>query len=255
MAQALYEFTWHEYCDWYLELTKPVLNDERADPAAQRAAQATLVEVLGAILKLLHPIVPFVTEELWLELSSRTGVSSDTIMLAQMPEEDDFPADPQAHEEIAWLKGVVAGIRQIRGEANIGPGTQLTVRLADASGEDRTRAERHGAYLQKLAGIGSLEVLPPGAAVRGAATALFGGMRILVPLAGLIDTARERERLDKQLAKAADDLQKALRKLENQNFVANAPPDVVAKERARVAELEQRSQQLQQQLARLAELD
>jgi valyl-tRNA synthetase len=255
VAQALYEFAWHEFCDWYLELTKPVLNDPATSGPARRAAQRTLSETLSALLKLLHPLIPFVTEELWLELCRATSAASPTIMLEAFPATSDFGADPEADEEIAWIKGFVVGIRQIRGEANIGRGTALAVKVADAGELDRARIARHGAYLNKLAGLSGIDPVRPGDTVRGAATALLGGMRILVPLAGLIDVAFERDRLGKQLARARDDLQKSRRKLDNRHFVDNAPEEIVAKENSRVAELQQRAEQLEQQLARLAELE
>jgi valyl-tRNA synthetase len=254
IAQTLYDFAWHELCDWYLELTKAVLTDPAADPALRRGAQSTLVDVLGSVLKLLHPLMPFVTEELWLEIAKRRGYRSPTIMLERFPQASDFATDAAAEDEIGWVKGFVGGIRQIRGEANLPRSATLRVRLADATEIDRVRVERHANHLRKLSGLESIELLPPGASAKGSATALLGAMRILVPLAGLIDVSAERDRLGKQLAKTHDDLGKVRRKLENQSFVANAPADIVAKEQARIAELEQRAAQLDQQIARLAEL-
>jgi len=254
IAQTLYDFAWYEFCDWYLELTKPLLTDPSADAALRRGAQRTLVDVLGSLLKLLHPLMPFVTEELWLEMVARRGHSSATIMLERFPQTADFAADAAAEDEIAWLKGFVVGIRQIRGEANLPRSATLHVRLADATAIDRERVDRLASQLRKLAGLDRIELVAAGDAVKGAATALLGAMRILVPLAGLIDVDAERDRLGKQLAKTNDDLGRVRRKLENQSFVANAPADVVAKEHARIADLEQRASQLTQQLARLAEL-
>jgi valyl-tRNA synthetase len=254
IAQTLYDFAWYELCDWYLELTKAVLTDPAAEPTLRRGAQRTLVDVLGSLLKLLHPLMPFVTEELWLEIATRRGYRSATIMLEPFPQPGDFQPDAGAEDEIGWLKGFVGGIRQIRGEANLPRTATLRVQLADATALDRDRVERQANHLRKLAGLEHIEFLAPGASVKGAATALLGALRILVPLAGLIDVAAERDRLGKQLAKTADDLGKVRRKLENQSFVANAPADIVAKENARIAELTQRTQQLEQQLARLAEL-
>ncbi len=254
VAQTLYDFAWHEFCDWYLELTKTVLTDPAADPARKRGTQATLVEVLGTLFKLLHPLMPFVTEELWLELAKRRGYDSVTVMLERFPEPRDFVADTAAEDEIGWLKGFVGGLRQLRGEANLPRSATLTVLLADATALDRERATRHAGNLKKLGGIDRIDFVPPGMTVKGAATALLGALRILVPLAGLIDVDAERDRLGKQLARTHDDLGKVQKKLANQSFVANAPADVVAKENARVAELTQRAQQLAQQLARLAEI-
>ena len=253
VAQYLYDFTWHQFCDWYLELTKPVLLDPEAEPTEVAAARATLIEILGSVLKLLHPVIPFITEDLWLKLCERTKRSSDTIMLEAMPREDEFPADHDAEHEMGWIQDFIVGVRQIRGEMNLSPARKLPVKLAGATELDRQRVERHGQHLEKLAGIKHIEIVA--AEVSGTATALLGGMRILVPLAGLIDVAKERDRLGKQLLKVQADLNKSQRKLENSNFVDNAPADVVAKERARADELLLRSKQLQGQLDRLDELD
>jgi valyl-tRNA synthetase len=254
VIQALYDFTWHEFCDWYLELTKTVLNDPDTDPARKRGVQQTLLEVLATLLRLLHPLAPFVTEELWLEIAKQRGINSPTLMLERFPEVEDLVADPSAEEDVAWLKGFVVGIRQIRGEANLARSVPLTVRLADVGDGDRARVERHAAHLKKLAGLERIEFVPTGENVKGAAIALLGAIRLLVPLAGLIDVAAESERVGKQLAKTRDDLGKVRAKLSNENFVANAPPDIVAKENARLAELDQRASQLEHQLARLADL-
>jgi valyl-tRNA synthetase len=254
VAQTLYDFVWHELCDWYLELTKVPLTDPAVAPAEASGARQTLGVALGTVLKLLHPLIPFITEELWLELTAKLGVPSETIMLEPFPEADAFAADPEAEDEVAWLKGFVVGLRQIRGDANIGRGTPLAVKLAEAGPLDRARVARHSAYLKKLAGLSSIEFLARDASDRGSATALLGGMRILVSLTGVIDVAGERDRLGKQLARTRDDLAKSARKLDNADFVANAPAVVVEKERARVDELTQRAAQLEQQLARLADL-
>jgi valyl-tRNA synthetase len=254
VAQALYEFAWHELCDWYLELTKPVLTSSESSPGEIAAARATLADVLGALFKLLHPLIPFVTEDLWLKLCERTGTDSATVMRERMPRREDFAADPEAEAEMQWLQQFVVGIRQIRGEMNISPSAPLHVRLADASADDRARARRHEAFIKKLAGLEEIVPLEAGLAVPGAATALLGEMRILVPLAGVIDAAAERDRLAKQLTRVDADLGKCAAKLGNDSFVANAPPDIVAKERARLQELEQRAEQLRRQIASLAEL-
>ena len=253
-AQTLYDFVWHEFCDWYLELTKPVLQSPDADPGELASTRATLAETLDALLKLLHPLIPFVTEELWLELAKAVGTPGETIMLERLPSPDGFPVDDEAEQEIAWLQRFVVGIRQIRGEMNLGPSLRLAVKLAGATDLDRERVARHRGYLERLAGLAEIAEADRASAVKGAATALLGEMRILVPLAGLIDIAAERDRLGKQLARASSDLDKCRRKLGDERFVANAPADVVTKERERVAELEQRAQQLQRQIELLDEI-
>jgi valyl-tRNA synthetase len=254
VMQTLYEFTWYEFCDWYLELTKPILNDPTASPVEQRATRTTLAEVLSALFKLLHPLAPFITEELWLELCGKVGNQSPTVMLERFPEGGDFDVDADAENEIEWLKAFIAGIRQIRGEMNISPNKPLPVRLAGGGAADRTRVEHLRGYIEKLARVEDIEFIDDNAAIRGAATALLGELRILVPLAGLVDVNAEVERLEKQLARSGKDLDGCNRKLENAQFVDNAPADVVAKERARAEELGQRIVQLKTQLERLGEI-
>ncbi|MFS8608775.1 MAG: class I tRNA ligase family protein, partial [Gammaproteobacteria bacterium] len=253
-AQAIYEFVWDQYCDWYLELSKPILN-QSGDSAALRGTRRTLVRVLEAILRLAHPLMPFITEEIWQRVAPLAGVQGETIMLQPYPLPEESKIDREAEAEIGWLQAFLLGIRRIRGEMNIGPSHRLVVKLAGASATDRERIERHRAYLERLAMLAEISEVESASSVRGAATALVGDMQILVPLAGLIDIGAERERLAKQLERASADLEKCRRKLDNASFVANAPADVVAKERERVADLEQRTARLKRQIDLLAELD
>jgi valyl-tRNA synthetase len=204
---------------------------------------------------LLHPLIPFITEELWLELCTKLGTTSATVMLERFPESADFSADAQAVAEIEWLKTFIIGIRQIRAEMNLSPGKALPVKLAGASAADRARVTANRAYIEKLARVSDIEHVEDSAAVRGAATALLGEMRILVPLAGLVDVGAEIARLDKQLARARKDLEACRRKLDNASFVSNAPGEIIAKERERAAELTQRSDQLSAQLSRIREIE
>ena len=251
-TQALYEFTWHEYCDWYLEMTKTVLNDPDAPPARVRAARQCLADVLGALLRLLHPIIPFVTEELWLELCRRTGRDSATIMLEAQPRPESFGSDEEAEAEIDWLKAFVMGVRQIRGEMSIAPGKRLPALLAGATGPDRARARRHEPLLMSLARLDGIGFVDSADAVAGAATALVGRMTVLVPLEGLIDLAVERARLGKHIQRASDDRTRSRKKLANPQFVANAPAAVVDRERQRAAALDERIEQLNERLSRLS---
>jgi valyl-tRNA synthetase len=252
VTQTLYEFTWHEFCDWYLELTKPVLA-ERESPGAH-AARETLVVVLDTVCKLLHPLIPFVTEELWLELGRRLDKERPTVMLEPFPDAEDFESDDNAVAEIEWLKTFIVGIRQIRAETNLSPGKTVSVKLAGANATDRERIFGNRAYIDRLARVSDIEHIEEGSDVRGAATALLGDMRIMVPLAGLIDVGAEIARLDKQLARARKELEACRRKLDNANFVENAPAEIIAKERDRAAELSQRSDHLSVQLARIREI-
>jgi valyl-tRNA synthetase len=231
-----------------------VLNGDDVSPALKRGARETLAAVHGALLRLLHPIVPFVTEELWLTLCARRGIESATIMLEDYPAPADFGPDADAGAEIEWLKGFIVGIRQIRGEMNLSPSRPLRVQLQGYGDRDRQRVEANRLCIDRLARIERIDWLGPEEKAPGAATALLGDMRILIPLAGLVDTGKEIERLEKQLAKLARDIEQTQKKLANERFVANAPPDVVGKERERADELDQRSMQLRRQLETLREI-
>jgi valyl-tRNA synthetase len=253
-ARALYEFTWNEFCDWYLELSKPVLQSEDSSAAERRATRRTLVEVLEALLRLMHPIMPFITEEIWRRVAPLAGVGGDTIMRQPYPVAGEWIEDDEAERELEWIKGFVLGIRQIRGEMNISPGRALPVILQDAGDSDLLCAERHGRFLTRMVRLGDIrrlgadETPPPSAAV------LLGTMRILVPMEGLIDVAAELERLQRQREKLLADLGKAEKKLSNDSFVNNAPADVVEKERQRVLDFGGAIGKIDEQLEVMREL-
>ena len=250
-ANALYAFTWSDFCDWYLELTKPILQAEGSAAAAKRGTQRTLAEVLEALQRALHPLMPFITEEIWLRVAPLAGVAGETVMLQPYPRAGDFPVDEAAERETAWIQRVVLGVRQIRGEMNISPAKRIPVLLKDASAEDEAYLERHRTWLERLAGVASITLLAPEAAAPQSAMALAGTLTILVPMAGLIDPDAEAERLGRLLARAQQDLEKARSRLDNESFVRNAPGAVVAAERERAAELERTAQGLAAQLERL----
>jgi valyl-tRNA synthetase len=251
ITQSLQEFAWHEFCDWYLELTKPVLNSETSSAAVKAGALKTLSEVLDALFRLLHPLIPFITEELWLELARREQREASTLMLARFPEIEDFERDPEAEAEIEWLKAFIVGIRQIRGEMNISPSLRLPVLLAQAAASDVRRAERYRSYIEWLARVASIETVSEDERPQIAATALLGELSILVPLEGVVDISREIERLDKQLTKLTKDLEQCRGKLANERFTANAPIDIVAAERSRIEDLAGQQSKLAGQLAQL----
>ncbi|MEX2496752.1 MAG: class I tRNA ligase family protein, partial [Woeseia sp.] len=250
-AQALYDFTWHEFCDWYLELSKPVLQSGESDASSVRGAQKTLVEVLETLLRLLHPLMPFITEEIWLEVAERAGKSGETVMLQPYPPGGSQWQDVDAEGEMDWVRQFILGVRQIRGEMNISPGKPLPVLLQQASEQDRTLAERHRHLLSRVGRIESIRVLDAEEAIPPSATALLGNMRLLVPMKGAIDVDAERLRLMKQQEKLSADLRRSRQKLDNSNFVNNAPADVVSKESDRAAELRRQIGQLEEQLAKL----
>jgi valyl-tRNA synthetase len=253
-AQVLYDFTWHEFCDWYLELSKPALQSERSSAEAVRGTQRTLLETLETLLRLLHPLVPFITEEIWGEIAPRAGVHGATIMLQPFPQRSPALEDAAAEEELAWVQQFILGIRQIRGEMDIAPGKALPVLLQHASARDRELLALHSHLLERVGRIASVRALADGEAAPPSATALLGDMKLLVPMRGIIDVDAERARLDKLRSKAEADLARSRGKLDNPNFVNNAPAAVVTQEKERVAEFERQIAHLDEQLARLADL-
>jgi valyl-tRNA synthetase len=253
-VQAVYDFTWREFCDWYLELSKPVLQSDESSEAMQRGTRRTLVDVLEGILRLLHPLMPFITEEIWGQVAGRAGLDGDTIMLRPYPEPNDDAADAAAIADIEWVKQFILGIRQIRGEMDISPGKTLPVLLQHAGSADERRATEHAQLLQRVGRVESISILKEGEQPPAAATALLGDMRLLVPMKGLIDVDAERARLDKQMERTKAELSKADGKLGNEKFVNNAPAAVVTQERERVVEFEKTIVQLTEQLQKLDEL-
>jgi valyl-tRNA synthetase len=270
-AQAIYGFTWNEYCDWYLELSKVVLTDPDAGEAARRGARATLIEVLEALLRLLHPIMPFITEEIWqrvapMRMGSRAsahgsdpaevpsppgrgnegegGVRAATLMLQPYPRPEPERIDAAALEELGWVMGIVAAVRNIRGEMDISPAKTVPVLLAEGTAEDRARMERHRRLLMALPRMESLAWLEQGSSAPESAAALAGAVKVLIPLGSLIDKGAELERLRKEIERLEKELARAQGKLANPDFVARAPAHVVEQEQGRV-------QQFQQALARL----
>tara|TARA_Y100000817_G_scaffold42291_1_gene29068 strand:+ start:4584 stop:7340 length:2757 start_codon:yes stop_codon:yes gene_type:complete len=253
-SQSLYDFIWHEFCDWHLELTKTSLNNPDCPASTLRGTQHCLAEVLGALLRLLHPFAPFLTEELWLELCKKTGRSSETLMLESLPEINQFIQDSKAEKEIEWMQEFVKGIRQIRGETNINPGKRLNAILAGASDTDIKRLNAYRDYLHNLARLKDITLASSSNEVSESATALLGEMTLLVPLKGLIDLEAEQDRLIKQKNQIENDLIKVEQKLTNPNFSANAPEEIVRKQKDRANQLKEKLEKLLQQLDRLQKI-
>ena len=251
VVNALYDFTWHEYCDWYLELSKAVLFSDEASAAEKRGTRRTLILTLEALLRALHPLAPFITEEIWQRVRVDAGAGGDTIMQSAYPLSDASHADLQAEPEMRWVMDFILGVRQIRGEMDIAPSRKLDVVLQNAAPADVERARRNLPYLARLAGILPPQILPAGRAAPISAVALLGTLEILVPMAGLIEPTAELDRLAKRLRRAQGDLAKLEGKLGSADFVRNAPPEVVAKDRLRVDELRTELAQLHAQIARV----
>jgi valyl-tRNA synthetase len=252
-ARAIYEFTWNEFCDWYLELSKPILQSDDASEEEKRGTQKTLIEVLESLLRLIHPLMPFITEEIWQQAAPRAGVAGDTIMVQPYPVATGT-VDAAAAADIEWVKDFILGIRQIRGEMDISPGKQLPVILQNSSAQDQDRATSHANLIHRVGRVESVTVLGDHEEPPASATALLGETRLLVPMKGVIDVDAERARLEKQKHKVESDLAKTRGKLGNDKFVNNAPADVVTQERQRATEFGKMIAQLDEQLEKLAEL-
>jgi valyl-tRNA synthetase len=254
VANALYDFTWHEFCDWYLELSKAVLQSESSSGAAKRGTRFTLIRTLETLLRALHPVAPFISEEIWQRVRAPAGAVGDTIMQSPFPTADGIRVDPQAESEMRWVMDFILGVRQIRGEMDIAPSRKLPVLLQNAAPRDAEYVARNLPYLTRLAGIEPPGMMAPSEAAPICAVALLGTLEILVPMAGLIDPAAELDRLTKRLRKAEADLKKLEAKLANGEFAQNAPADVVTKDRQRLAELRTETGQLAAQIARVTVL-
>ncbi|MBP7764637.1 MAG: valine--tRNA ligase [Deltaproteobacteria bacterium] len=249
-AAAIYNFIWHEYCDWYLEVSKPALYG-RVGPEQKQAAQRTLREVFGALLQLLHPFMPFVTEELWQAL---TGSDEHSIMVSRFPMVREDWNEKEAEKEMEMLMDIITAVRNIRGEMRIPPSHKLTVLVSAGDEANRQAVERGKDYIVNLANCESLTVDVSLAEPKGVATGVVGAMRIFVPLAGLVDIAGEKARLEKEIAKVSKDLEQSSRKLSNRDFRAKAAPEVIAKEEAKLREFQEKFTALEGALKKLKDI-
>ncbi|ALZ77355.1 valine--tRNA ligase [Rheinheimera sp. F8] len=254
-ANTLYEFTWNQFCDWYLELTKPVLF--KGTEAQQRGTRQTLVTVLESLLRLMHPIMPFITEEIWQRvapLAKKDFSAGISIMNQSYPQADSALVNTAAQADIEWVKGFILAIRNIRGEMDIAPTKPLPVLLRNLSAEDSRRLEQNRALLLNLAKLDSITVLTDADTAPASATQLLGAMDLLIPMAGLIDKDAELSRIAKQLEKMQQEVSRVAGKLANEGFVAKAPEAVLAKEREKLADAEAAVAKLLAQQAQIAAL-
>ncbi|HXW09153.1 MAG TPA: class I tRNA ligase family protein, partial [Steroidobacteraceae bacterium] len=254
-SQAMYEFVWYEFCDWYLELSKPVLQGAEATDAQRRGTRRTLLEVLEGTLRLLHPLMPFITEEIWQKVGPLAGRTGATIMLQRYPTVTEFPPDAAAERDVATLQAVVLGIRQIRGELDVPHSrtTPLYVRSDKAGDAEALRAL--APTIRRIANLESIELVESEADLPPSAIAISGGRTVLAPFDRLVDdVGAELARLGKRHAKTQQERDRSAAKLANASFVANAPESVVAQERERVAEFDRQLAQLAEQARRLGAL-
>ncbi|HGS4814356.1 TPA: valine--tRNA ligase [Vibrio cholerae] len=252
-ANTLYEFIWNQFCDWYLELTKPVL--WKGTEAQQRATRRTLITVLEKTLRLAHPVIPYITETIWQSVKPLVdGVEGDTIMLQALPQYDATNFNQEALDDIEWVKAFITSIRNLRAEYDINPGKPLEVMLKAANEQDAARIEANKPVLVSLAKLESIRVLADGEATPACATALVGKSELMIPMAGLIDKDAELDRLAKEIAKTQGEIARIEGKLGNEGFVAKAPEAVITKEREKLAGYQEALVKLEQQKATIAAL-
>ncbi|CAM0997868.1 valine--tRNA ligase [Rhodanobacter sp. Root179] len=250
LAQALYEFVWNEYCDWFLELSKPALNGD--DAVAAASTRRTLLVVLESVLRALHPVIPFITEEIWASVGPKLSLTEAGLMHRPWPNASDIVADEAATAEIEWFKNVLSGIRKIRSEMNISPAKVIPLLFADGDDNDRARVAKFAAQISFLARTEAPQWIEAGADEPAAAAAVVGTLRVMIPLAGLIDVAAEKARLTKEIGRIEVEIKKCEGKLGNASFVANAPAEVVAQERQRIADWNTTLGALREQAGKLA---
>ncbi|NGZ68232.1 valine--tRNA ligase [Vibrio aestuarianus subsp. cardii] len=252
-ANTLYEFIWNQFCDWYLELTKPVL--WKGSEAQQRATRRTLITVLEKTLRLAHPVIPYITETIWQSIKPLVdGVEGDTIMLQALPQYDEANFNQEALDDIEWVKAFITSIRNLRAEYDINPGKPLNVMLKAASEQEAARLQANKAVLLSLAKLEALRVLENGEETPACATALVGKSELMIPMAGLIDKDAELDRLAKEIAKTQGEIKRIEGKLGNQGFVAKAPEAVVAAERGKLDGYKETLVKLEEQKATIAAL-
>ncbi len=236
LANTLYEFVWHEYCDWYLELSKAVLYDENALGSMKRGTRRTLIFVLNQMLKLLHPIMPFITEEIWQRTTNLASENTETIMLSQYPHMDKNFICPIIEEEIDWLKKIVQSIRMIRSEMAISPAKHIPLTLRNATPEMKARVQKYAKTISSLVKVCEIHYLEVAEEAPLSASAVVGELELLIPMAGIIDKEAELNRLEKEIAKLDKDIALAASKLSNPAFAVKAPADIITKEREKLAQ-------------------
>jgi valyl-tRNA synthetase len=253
-ANTLYEFTWNQFCDWYLELTKPVLF--KGSEAQQRGTRNTLITVLESLLRLMHPMMPYITETIWQRVAPLAGLETagTSIMVQGFPVYNEASVDAKAMEDLEWVKQFILAIRNIRGEMDISPSKPLSVLLANASSGDVRRIEENKSFLASLAKLEEFTMLENKDDAPACATSYVGNLEIMIPMAGLIDVEAELARINKQLEKAEKGLAQVQNKLANEKFVNNAPEAVLAKENAKLAEFTDAKTKLLEQKTKIESL-
>lgn len=250
-AKEIHDLVWNRYCDWYLEFCKATLNAEELGEPAKAGCRWTMVRVLETILRLAHPIMPFITEEIWQRIAPLAGAGGETIMTRSYPEHDASRVDAEAEQEMKWVMELILGVRRIRGEMDISPGKRVPLLLSGADGADREMMERNRRYLDTVGRLLSMDVLDPEENEPESSVTIVDSMRLLIPLEGLIDRQAERTRLKKELDRIDKEILRIGHKLDNPNFLNKAPAAVVEKEREKLSACQREKQELSLQMTKL----
>lgn len=254
LSNTIYEFVWHEYCDWYLELSKPVLQDEHALSALKRGTRRTLIHVLDQILKMLHPLMPFITEEIWQRTSKLVSDNGISIMLSAYPQVNNEFINDLIEEELDWLKSVIQALRTIRSEMSISPAKIIPLYIRNVTPVLQERIEKFQPILKALSKVGHINYLKTDEKAPVSATAVLGEIELLIPMEDLIDKASELTRLAKELAKLDKDISLAEGKLNNPKFTDKAPAEIIAKEQEKLAQAQHTKEKLLQHQTRIESL-
>ncbi|MBI1451143.1 MULTISPECIES: valine--tRNA ligase [Acinetobacter] len=253
-AQAIYEFIWNEYCDWYVELTKPVLNDENVSVERKAEVRRVLLAVMEASLRLAHPLMPYLTEEIWQTLAPKLNISGETIMLAQYPVAEQALINEQAEADMQWLQGLIGAVRNIRGEMGLGNARLLPVLLQNTTDAEKAQITRIEALFKALAKVESITFLADGEQPPLSSSSVVGHVSVFVPMKGLIDPKAELGRLQKDLDKVQKQHDQIATKLGNEGFVAKAPAAVVEGEKVKLAEFADQLAKIKANMEQIAAL-
>ncbi|MDM1309796.1 valine--tRNA ligase [Acinetobacter indicus] len=253
-AQAIYEFIWNEYCDWYVELTKPVLNDENVSVERKAEVRRVLLSVMEASLRLAHPLMPYLTEEIWQTLAPKLNISGETIMLSQYPVADQALVNEQAEADMQWLQGLIGAVRNIRGEMGLGNARLLPVLLQNTTDAEKAQIARIEPLFKALAKVESITFLADAEQPPLSSSSVVGHVSVFVPMKGLIDPKAELGRLQKDLDKVQKQHDQIATKLANEGFVAKAPAAVVEGEKAKLAEFADQLAKIKANMEQIAAL-
>jgi valyl-tRNA synthetase len=254
VAQDIYEFTWNQYCDWYLEFSKPILMGKLSEPKQLRGTRYTLLHILGELLRVVHPIMPFITEEIWQKIGPLLSDTNKTLIAHSFPPIEKQYINTETENMVEWIKLFITGVRNIRGEMNISPNKTLPVLLSGADTAEQVKINNHVLFLQTLANLESISWLNAKDQPPPSATALIGNVKLLIPIKGLIDKNAETTRLKKEMDKITKELERTKTKLANPDYVKKAPADVVNKERSRLNELQLAMNKLNESLRTIVDM-